>query len=100
MLTVKEGEYLESCKSNFSYLKPRIQDKEVVYVSGTYNLQFFFKYVYILDIIIYFLSSLLTNSFTRQLYLLLQQRRVPMTHNAHTKAEVFHKIWRRGAVVF
>jgi hypothetical protein len=61
MLAVKEGEYLESCKSNFSYLKPRTQDKEVVYVSGMYNLQFFFMYVYILYITVYCLSSLLTN---------------------------------------
>jgi len=74
MLAVKEVEYLESCKRNFSYLKPRTQDKEVVYVSGIYNLQFFFTYVYILDITLYCLSSLLANSFTRQLYLLLQQR--------------------------
>ena len=42
MLALKEGEYLESCKDNFSYLKPGTQDKKVVYVSGTYNLQFFF----------------------------------------------------------
>jgi len=64
MLTVKEGAYLESCKSNFIYLKPRTWDKKFVYVSGMYNLQFFFVYVYILDITVYFLSFLLSISIT------------------------------------
>jgi len=99
MLAVKEGEYLESCKSNFSYLKPGTQDKICVCF---WNIQFtvLFHVVYILHITVHCLSSLLTNSFTRQLHLLLQQRRMPWTQHVRTNAEVFHKVWRRGAVVF